>query len=193
MSNKSTFRMVLTALLSAISFALFFLEFPLLPAAPYLKMDFSDLPALLAGILLGPAAGIAVELIKNLLGMAVNGLGSTMGIGNLQNFLVGISYVIPFSLLFRSIAGKNKSTAVQMTVSLSAATLSMVVIGFLSNLIITPLYFKLFGFEFPGGVMAAAVIATVFNLIKCGLLAIVMIPVVVFMLKPLKSIIDKVK
>ena len=41
--------LVATAMLSAVALVLMLLEFPLLPAAPYLKMDFSDVPAVLAG------------------------------------------------------------------------------------------------------------------------------------------------
>ena len=43
--------LVATAMLSAVALVLMLLEFPLLPAAPYLKMDFSDIPAVLAGVL----------------------------------------------------------------------------------------------------------------------------------------------
>ena len=45
--------LVATAMLSAVALVLMLLEFPLLPAAPYLKMDFSDVPAVLAGVLFG--------------------------------------------------------------------------------------------------------------------------------------------
>ena len=60
--------MVATAMLSALAVVLFLLfEFPLLSAAPYLKMDFSDIPAIFGAVVFGPVCGVMVELIKNLL------------------------------------------------------------------------------------------------------------------------------
>ena len=78
--------LVATAMPSAVALVLMLLEFPLLPAAPYLKMDFSDVPAVLAGVLFGPVYGVLTELLKNLLEMLIKGIGTQMGFGNLQNF-----------------------------------------------------------------------------------------------------------
>jgi len=50
-------RLVSVAILSAVALVLYLLEFPLLPAATYLKMDFSDIPAVFGGVLFGPAYG----------------------------------------------------------------------------------------------------------------------------------------
>lgn len=101
--------LVATAMLSAVALVLMLLEFPLLPAAPYLKMDFSDVPAVLAGVLFGPVYGVLTELLKNLLEMLIKGIGTQMGFGNLQNFLIGCSYVLPFTLIYRR--GKKKEPA----------------------------------------------------------------------------------
>lgn len=94
--------MVATAMLSALALVLFLLfEFPLLSAAPYLKMDFSDIPAIFGAVVFGPVCGVMVELIKNLLEMMVRGLGSQMGFGNIQNFLLGCAYLLPLPLFSR--------------------------------------------------------------------------------------------
>ena len=55
------------AMLSAVAFVLMFLDFsvPLIP--PFVKMDFSELPALLASFALGPLYGVVVCLVKNLI------------------------------------------------------------------------------------------------------------------------------
>ena len=92
---------IATAMLGAIAFVLMMLEFPLPLFVPYLKMDFGDVPAVLGAVLFGPWCGIAVELIKNLLEMLVRGLGTQLGFGNLQNFLIGCSYMLPLALIFR--------------------------------------------------------------------------------------------
>ena len=85
-STRDTRTMTSLALLSAVSFALAFLEFPVPLSPPFAKMDISDFPALVGAMTLGPWAGLTVELIKNLLGLLST---STGGIGELANFLMG--------------------------------------------------------------------------------------------------------
>ena len=80
-TRHSLTRLVSVAMLSAVALVLYLLEFPLLPAATYLKMDFSDIPAVFGGVLFGPAYGVLIELIKNLLEMLLKGFGTQMGFG----------------------------------------------------------------------------------------------------------------
>ena len=56
-------RLVVTAVLSALSASLMYLEFSVPVVPSFLKYDFSDLPALIAAFGVGPLAGVAVELI----------------------------------------------------------------------------------------------------------------------------------
>ncbi len=49
-------RLVGIACLGALAFILMFFEFPVLPMAPYLKLDFSDVPVLLGAISMGQLA-----------------------------------------------------------------------------------------------------------------------------------------
>lgn len=74
------------ALLAAVSFALSFLEFPVPLSPSFARMDISDFPALIGAMTLGPWAGVAVELVKNALGLFST---STGGVGELANFLMG--------------------------------------------------------------------------------------------------------
>lgn len=85
-SIRSIHTMTSVALLAAISFALAFFEFPVPLSPSFAKMDISDFPALVGAMTLGPWAGLAVELIKNLLGLLST---STGGVGELANFLMG--------------------------------------------------------------------------------------------------------
>ena len=61
---KSTQRvrnLAVTGMLSAVGCVLMMLDFPLPMLIPgFVKMDFSELPALLASFSIGPVAGIAV-------------------------------------------------------------------------------------------------------------------------------------
>ena len=85
------------AILAAISFALAFFEFPVPLSPSFAKMDISDFPALVGAMTLGPWAGVAVELVKNLLGLFST---STGGIGELANFLMGSSLSFTAGLVF---------------------------------------------------------------------------------------------
>ncbi len=183
--------MVATAMLSALALALFLIfEFPLLAAAPYLKMDFSDVPAIFGAVVFGPVCGVMVELIKNLLELMVRGLGSQMGFGNLQNFLVGCAYLLPFAALFTGFKKKNLSTFWRLILASLAGTVSMLVIGFFSNWAVAPLFFQFF-LNDPlgsGEALAAAWISVPFNLIKGLILSVLMVPLLTLTLKPVRRI-----
>ena len=73
----STRALVVTAMLSAVAFVLMFIEFPLPMLIPsFVKMDISDLPALLGSFALGPVYGVVIELLKNLLHIVFKGTSS---------------------------------------------------------------------------------------------------------------------
>ena len=95
-----------TAMLSAVAFILMFLEFsvPFMPG--FIKMDLSDLPELIGAFAMGPACGVFVCLVKNLLHLP---LTSSAGVGELSNFLLGMMFVLPAGLLYRR--KKTRSTA----------------------------------------------------------------------------------
>ena len=58
---------VFTGIMAAMASILRFLEFPLFfIAQDFLKIDFSNLPALIVSFVLGPLYGLAVVAIKNL-------------------------------------------------------------------------------------------------------------------------------
>ena len=65
---------------------------------PFLKMDFSELPALIAAFTMGPVSGAVVCLIKNLVNLPSSGTG---GAGELCNFLMGVTFVVPAGLVYK--------------------------------------------------------------------------------------------
>lgn len=132
--------LVKVGMLSAVAFLLQLLEFPLGIFPAFLQIDFSDVPALLAGFSLGPAAGVVVELIKNILHLILKNSG-TGGVGELANFLIGSAIVIPAALLY-----KRKHTRSMALYGLIAGTLVMTFVGVLANLyILIPFYSSAFG------------------------------------------------
>ena len=98
MKNARTRKIVMTGMLAAVSTVLMMLSFsvPLMPS--FIKMDFSELPALIAAFSMGPLSGVAVCLIKNLFNLFFT---TTGGVGELANFLLGVSFVLPAGVLYR--------------------------------------------------------------------------------------------
>ena len=116
--------MTATALLSALSCVLMYLEFsvPLVPS--FLKMDFSDLPALIASYAYGPIAGITVALIKNLMHLPV-GIPVTGGAGELANFLLCVAFVVPAGWVYHFARNKKGALIGALAGSVFMALLSL--------------------------------------------------------------------
>ena len=89
MKKNTTHNLTVAAMLSAVAFILMFIEFPLPMLIPsFVKMDFSDLPALLGAFALGPVYGVVISFMKNLLHIIIKGT-STACVGELCNFMLG--------------------------------------------------------------------------------------------------------
>ena len=100
MRKDTTHNLTVAAMLSAVAFILMFIEFPVPMLIPsFVKMDFSDLPALLGAFALGPVYGVVISFMKNLLHIVVKGT-STACVGELCNFMLGavFSAVAVFSV-----------------------------------------------------------------------------------------------
>ena len=97
-TSKKTHRLAVAAMLTAVAFALQFIEtaIPIMPS--FVKLDFSDLPALLGTFALGPVWGVAIQLAKNLLHLP---FGQSAGVGELCNFLLGGVFVFVAGLVYR--------------------------------------------------------------------------------------------
>lgn len=97
--SVNTRKIATTALLGAVATILMFLSFPLpFLIPPFIKMDFSELPALLATFSMGPLSGVAVCLIKNLINLLFT---TTGGVGELCNFLMGVCFVLPAGWVYK--------------------------------------------------------------------------------------------
>ena len=186
--------LAICAMLSAMSFVLMLLEFPVTPPAMgHLKMDFSDVPALFVGIFFGPVYSIVVELVKNLLEFVSKGMATQMGFGNIMNFIVGCAFVVPFSFVLRRKEEKMKDTKTILLAGI-CGVISILVIGVAGNYFIAPLFFKAFmGMDIGGEALKTAVLsATALNAIKGVMLAVIAFPLVKGMLDAVKKIIKSV-
>lgn len=126
--NKNLNKFIKISLLGAIAVVLMYFDFPIpfLPF-PWLKIDLSDIPALMGAFAFGPMAGIVVELIKNLLILIVKGT-STYFVGELANFIVGVSLVAPAAWVYH----RNKSRK-NALLGMVLGTLSIEIIGIIAN------------------------------------------------------------
>ena len=190
-SQNKLFVFVSVAMLSAVAFVLMLFEFPLITSS-YLKMDFSDIPAIIGGIIFGPIYSVIIELVKNILELIIKGMGTQMGFGNLMNFIVGCSFALPYSIIIRRFFDKSnsdKGKVISLVVASAVATVITVGLGFVANLGIAPLFFKYFlniNLDFNGA-LNAAVAATIFNPIKCAILIAIMAIVVTLALPRIRK------
>lgn len=128
-----------TGIMSALGALLMLVEFPLPMLIPaFIKMDFSELPALITTYAFGPAYGVAVCFLKNVLHLIS---GSTMGIGELSNFVLGSVLVLIAGLFY-----KKKKTKKSAVLGAAVGSLVMAVVCVFTNyFVVYPLYCKVLG------------------------------------------------
>lgn len=127
--------MTVTALFSAIGFILMFLDtsVPFVPS--FIKLDISELPALICAYCFGPVSGVTVCLIKNLLHLTIT---STGGVGELSNFILGAAFVLPAGFIY-----KFKKTKKRAIIGAFLGALCMALVSFPSNyFIVYPVYYN---------------------------------------------------
>ncbi len=134
-------RITIIGICAAIATVLHMLDFPLLFMAPgFYKLDFSELPVLLCGFYLGPSATVACEGIKILLKLLLKST-STAFVGDLANFVVGCSFVLPATFWYH--ARKSKHSAI---IGLAIGTLVLAIFGSAFNAIyLLPKFAQLYG------------------------------------------------
>ena len=134
-------RVTIIGICAAIATVLHMLAFPLLFLAPgFYKLDFSEVPVLLCGFFLGPSATVACEGVKILLKLLFKGT-STAYVGDLANFVVGCSFVLPATIWYH--AHKSKHSAI---VGLVLGTACMSIFGSAFNAIyLLPKFAQIYG------------------------------------------------
>lgn len=141
MRNKKVAWIVKTAVLSAISAILYmFVKFPLPMLFPsFLDIQISNLPAIIAGFLLGPTGGVAVVVVRALLKILTIGT-STSYVGELADLLIGIAVVLTSSLIYKKFHSKKGAI-----VGLALSSLAWVLVAIITNwLILIPFYLEFF-------------------------------------------------
>jgi riboflavin transporter FmnP len=136
---KATFttkKIVTMALLSALSIILvFYIHFPLFPAAPYLEYDPADIPIFIGTIALGPILGIILTVVTAILqGITVSNASGIIGI--IMHIFATGSFVLVLGLITKKADLNNKRLIFGLFLGIITMTTSMA----LWNLIFTPIF-----------------------------------------------------
>ena len=177
--------LVKISILSAIGYILMFISVPLPMLFPeFLKIDISDLTALLGGISLGPMAGITIAFLKNLL-QFITGMSTTGGVGEFANFLIGGSFVFTVSFIY-----SKKRNIQGVIIGLVSGIVVMTVVGCIANYFIILPFYATIGWSIDAVVsMGAAINPAIdskmsfiiwmiapFNILKSGLMSLLTLP-----------------
>ena len=133
-------RMVKVGILAGISYLLMFIQLPIPIAPPFMKVDLADVPALIGGFAMGPLYGVLIQLIKNVLNLSKTMTG---GVGELSNFVVGSTFVLVSSLIYR-----DKKTRKNSILALVLGVIAMSAVATLSNaFVVFPIYGKVMNMD----------------------------------------------
>ena len=117
------------ALFVALSMAVSFIEFPLIPDLSYLKYDPSGIVCLVAGFAYGPAAAAIVSILGFAPHLFTNPLGTVMAV------LVSLGASVTAALIY-----KKMHTRKGAIIGLLAGSIIAIALAIVGNLVITPLY-----------------------------------------------------
>ncbi len=149
---------------------LFLPEIPLVPGVEYMKIDLSDIPAILIGTSVHPLAGVLVEVFKNAIHLLKT---TTVGIGELMNIGVGSVVILSLSGMMRVFARlfhKDRWHPLSYYGAGVVAIACTVLGGWLLNWALTPLFYQLMGFPLTDELLWAGVFgSTLLNAVKAAL------------------------
>lgn len=156
--------MAVCAMLSAMAVVLQLMAAVIPKVGGFLDIEFSDLPAIIGTLALGPLCGVLIELIKNVVHCAFTTTGF---VGELANFVVNGTFVLVLGLIYK--AHKTKKTAIA---GFAAATIVYTLAAMAANyFLMFPLYMP----DAPKNVIWAMILSTVtpFNIVKGILLSVI--------------------
>src|SRR5699024_1911214 len=139
MIDKRTKKMTVIGILAAVAWVISQFSFPILYWAPFLKIDFSDIPILLGMYVFGPLSGVAIAANRSLLSYISTGGEAGFPIGDTTAFVATLSMTLPIYYMLRSkTETKNKSliAGILSRISLTPA------LALLSCFVVAPLYIK---------------------------------------------------
>ncbi|MCD8205750.1 MAG: tRNA (adenosine(37)-N6)-threonylcarbamoyltransferase complex ATPase subunit type 1 TsaE [Clostridia bacterium] len=134
----SATRISYIAIFTALAFVFYLLDFSILPAVPFLEIDFSNTFVMIAGFSLGPVAGVIVGVLKEIIHALT--MGTTMFVGELANILFILPYVLIPSIIYKKRKG-IKTVIVSLVLGSVAQVIVSIPVNWLLNF---PAYMKAF-------------------------------------------------
>lgn len=197
--NSKTKMIALVGLMGALSTVLMMFKFPLPFMPPFMDFDLSGLIEVIGGFMLGPIAAVFIILVKLLLKLVTTG-STSMLTGEIQNFILSCSYVLPTVLYYQR--HKNKKSAIA---GMMIGTIFCAIVAIFTNLyMIIPFYVNLFGMSVESIVSMCSAVNPLmkntltlalfgivpFNLIKNGITSLVVLFIYKKVSRPLKHFIQ---
>lgn len=171
MRNKRLVTAVLVAILGAWAIVLRQLDFPILPQAPFLKVDFSDLAVLLGLLTRGPAGALAVASIRDGVHYMMKGGEAGLPIGAMMSLFASTVFFIPTHWVLKH-TSRSFSVKKWLLTGIIATFLFSSVLGLFNYTIALPLYVKVLNFPIPSIADYVWAIIVPFNVIKGVILTI---------------------
>jgi len=197
MKRQSTRRLALAGMMGAVAFVLMFLSFPT-PLNPFAELDFSALPELIGGFILGPIGALEIITVKILLKLVFQGT-STAFTGELCAFILSVCYVLPAVLYYR----KHRTKKGALVGIVLGAVLAVIASVITNIYLIFPFYMAAYGMNWDAIIgMCSALIPAInsvptmvlfsivpFNLLSRTLTAVITVLVYKRISVPLKKLI----
>ena len=142
----TTANMTRISMLAALAIILFMVPFLKIVVIPHMyTLDFSNVPILLGALAMGPAVGMIILVMKEIVHLVFQGLADNQGVGNVADLVMSAAYILPAAFLYQK--NKTRKTAL---IGMGVSTVSIVVFGVLANwLILLPFYTLVRGFPMP--------------------------------------------
>lgn len=157
----NTRAVAVSAVCGGLGFVLMLLEFPLPFIIPsFIKLDFSEIPALISAFAFGPLYGILVCAIKNLLHLFVT---TSAGVGELSNFILGAIFVGTAGIFYSKLHNRKGA----LIGSLVGAFIMSLISVFTNYFLVYPAYVVIYGMPMDAIIgMYKALFSAADNLIK---------------------------
>lgn len=153
-------KIVMLSMFASISYTIMWLGISIIPIAPFLKYEPSDVPLMMATLMFGPHAGLLALITKELLYFLIHG-GNILGI--IMHFFAAATFILTMYFFVKR---------TNLIVSGIIATIAMAIVMIPLNMIIVPLQFGT-PFENVWALMLPVYIP--FNLIKGALNTVILV------------------
>ena len=139
------------------------------PLNPFAELDFSALPELIGGFILGPIGALEIITVKILLKLVFQGTSSAFT-GELCAFILSVAYVLPAVLYYRSHRTK-RGAIIGIVIGAVAAVIASVITNIY---LIYPFYMTAYGMNWDAIIsMCSALIPAIDDIPSLVMLSIV--------------------